>query len=111
VLRDHRTGQVHPIAPSLLDLVADLRDRTGVSGPVQVISGYRSPQTNAGLQKAGSGVATRSLHMDGKALDIRIPGLELTRLRDAALAMQRGGVGFYPESNFVHVDIGRVRRW
>ena len=111
VLRDHRTGQVHPIAPSLLDLVADLQDRTGVSGPVQVISGYRSPQTNAGLQKSGSGVATRSLHMDGKALDIRIPGLELTRLRDAALAMQRGGVGFYPGSNFVHVDIGRVRRW
>jgi uncharacterized protein YcbK (DUF882 family) len=111
VLRDHRTGEVHPIAPSLLDLVADLQDRTGVSGPVQIISGYRSPQTNAGLQKAGSGVATHSLHMDGKALDIRIPGLQLSRLRDAAVAMQRGGVGFYTESNFVHVDVGRVRRW
>lgn len=111
VLRDHRTGAVHAIAPQLLDLVATLTERIGGSQTVQIISGYRSPVTNAALHKASSGVATRSLHMDGKALDIRVPGVDLARLRDAALGLKLGGVGFYPASNFVHVDVGRVRRW
>ena len=111
VLRDHRTGEVHEMAPSLLDLVSTLRERLDTSETVQIISGYRSPKSNAALHAQSSGVATRSLHMQGQALDIRIAGIDLTRLRDAALAMKAGGVGFYPGSNFVHVDIGRVRRW
>lgn len=111
VLRDHRTGEVHEIAPELLDLATTLSDRLGAAETVQIISGYRSPKTNAALHQASSGVATRSLHMDGKALDIRLPGVELTRLRDAAWSLQRGGVGYYAESNFVHVDVGRIRRW
>jgi uncharacterized protein YcbK (DUF882 family) len=111
VLRDHRTGEVHDMAPGLLDLVANLTSTLGTRETVQVISGYRSPHTNAALRKASTGVATRSLHMTGEAMDIRIAGVDLTRLRDAAIGLQKGGVGFYPGSNFVHVDIGRVRRW
>lgn len=111
VLRDHRTGDVHPMAPSLLDLVATLQTRLAISETVQVISGYRSPTSNAKLAEASHGVATKSLHMQGQALDIRIPSVPLPRLRDAALVLQAGGVGYYAASNFVHVDIGRVRRW
>lgn len=111
VLRDHRTGEVHPIAPDLLDLVAGLAGQFGRSDAVQVISGYRSPASNASLRARSSGVATRSLHMEGMAMDIRVPGAPLERLRDAALAMRRGGVGYYPASNFVHVDVGKVRQW
>ncbi|MEQ1491605.1 MAG: DUF882 domain-containing protein, partial [Terricaulis sp.] len=81
------------------------------SAPFQIISGYRSPATNAALHEASSGVATRSLHMDGRAIDIRIRGVELPRLRDAALGMNAGGVGYYEASDFIHVDTGRVRRW
>jgi uncharacterized protein YcbK (DUF882 family) len=111
ILRDHRTGQVHAIAPNLLDLAVALLQRLDVRETVQIISGYRSPQSNAALHAASSGVATRSLHMEGKALDVRIGGVPLARLRDAAWSLQGGGVGFYPGSDFVHVDIGRVRRW
>jgi uncharacterized protein YcbK (DUF882 family) len=111
VLRDHRTGEVHPIDPKLLDLLAQLSARLDSQRPFEVISGYRSPATNAKLHARSNGVATRSLHMDGKAIDIRLPGVPLTRLRDTALDMQAGGVGYYPNSNFVHVDVGRVRRW
>jgi uncharacterized protein YcbK (DUF882 family) len=111
VLRDHRTNEIHPIAPGVLDLAATLSDRLAGGGEVQIISGYRSPQSNAALHAASSGVATHSLHMQGMALDIRLPGVDLARLRDAALTLQRGGVGFYPGSDFVHVDVGRVRRW
>lgn len=111
LLRDFRTGTVHPIAPGLLDLVATLTDRLETRETVHVISGYRSPETNAALHARSRGVAAHSLHMDGMAMDIRIPGVPLARLRDAALSLQRGGVGFYPGSDFVHVDVGRVRRW
>ena len=111
VLRDFRTGEVHPIAPGLLDLVSALQGRLDSTQTVQVISGYRSPHTNALLHERSEGVATHSLHMVGEAMDIRIPGVELAQLRDAALGLQRGGVGFYPASDFVHVDVGRVRRW
>ena len=112
VLRDHRTGETHAMAPRLLDLVARLQSDLGASQPVQVISGYRSPRTNEALRQSGSGgVARRSLHMDGLAMDIRLPGVELAQLRDAAWGMQAGGVGFYPGSDFVHVDVGAVRRW
>ncbi|MCA3712031.1 MAG: DUF882 domain-containing protein [Phenylobacterium sp.] len=111
VLRDHRTGEAYAMAPGLLDLVAVLAGRFGASDAVQVISGYRSPASNAALHARSGGVATRSLHMQGMAMDIRIPGVALASLRDAALALGRGGVGFYPASDFVHVDVGRVRRW
>jgi uncharacterized protein YcbK (DUF882 family) len=111
VLRDFRTGEVHPIAPGLLDLVHALRGRLETQQTVQVISGYRSPHTNAMLRERSAGVAGKSLHMVGEAMDIRLPGVELAQLRDAALGLQRGGVGFYPASDFVHVDVGRVRRW
>ena len=111
LLRDHRTGEVHPIAPALLDLVAHLQKRLEVRETVQIISAYRSPRSNAQLARASTGVATRSLHMKGEALDIRMAGVDLPRLRDAALALQRGGVGYYSAADFVHVDIGRVRRW
>lgn len=110
VLRDHRTGETHAMAPRLLDLVANLQAEFSAK-PVQVVSGYRSPRTNEALRQSGGGVAKRSLHMDGLAMDIRMPGVDLARLRDAAWGLQSGGVGYYPGSDFVHVDVGRVRRW
>lgn len=112
VMRDFRTGEVHPIDPRLLDLLSALHLQMETQAPFQVISGYRSPATNAGLRQAGhTGVASKSLHMQGIATDIRIAGKPLAGLHRAALALGVGGVGFYPSSNFVHVDIGRVRRW
>jgi uncharacterized protein YcbK (DUF882 family) len=114
VLRDFRTGEVAPMDKNLLDLLHLLQSRVESRKPYQIISGYRSPQTNSMLRAKGgksTGVATHSLHMDGKAMDIRLEGVQLAHLRDAALGMKVGGVGFYPQSNFVHVDTGRVRRW
>jgi uncharacterized protein YcbK (DUF882 family) len=111
VLRDHRTGEVLEIDPALMDLLFALRRRLKSDAPFGVISGYRSPATNARLRQAGGGVAVRSLHTVGKAIDIRLPGRRLTALRDAALALRGGGVGYYPRSAFVHVDTGRVRSW
>lgn len=111
VLRDHRTGEVHPMDADLIDLLADLQAELDTTQPFHVISGYRSPRTNAALHGKSSGVATKSLHMQGKAIDIRVPGRKLVAVRDTALAMQRGGVGYYAQSDFVHVDTGRVRRW
>ena len=113
LLRDFRTGEVHPIAPRLLDLLAVLRARLETSHPFSVISGYRSPGTNAALRegKAHSGVAVKSLHMLGQAMDIRVAGRPLTALHSAALALRAGGVGYYPQPDFVHVDVGRVRTW
>jgi len=111
VMRDHRSGEVHPIDPALMDQLHTLRGLVEASAPYQIISGYRSPASNAALRAHSNGVASRSLHMDGKAIDIRIGGTDLTRLRDAALSMQAGGVGYYAASDFIHVDTGRVRRW
>jgi uncharacterized protein YcbK (DUF882 family) len=114
LLRDFRVNQVKPIDPALLDLLFELNGTLGTAHPFHVISGYRTAQTNAMLQERGgahSGVATHSLHMDGKAIDIRVPGVHLEQLRDAAKSLKIGGVGFYPASNFVHVDTGRVRYW
>jgi uncharacterized protein YcbK (DUF882 family) len=111
-LRDHYTGEVGVIDPELFDLLYRLRTGLGARSSFQVISGYRCPATN-GMLKAtrGGGVAKRSLHMDGKAIDIRLPGVPIARLRDAALSLGAGGVGFYPREQFVHVDTGRVRSW
>jgi uncharacterized protein YcbK (DUF882 family) len=113
VLRDHRTGAVLPMDRRLLDLLFDLRGALGTRQPFQIISGYRSPESNAYLRglSPASGVAKQSQHMLGRATDIRVPGVGLEKLRAVALAMKKGGVGFYPSSNFVHVDVGRVRRW
>lgn len=111
VLRDHRTGAIHAMAPNLFDLMTQLRARLDSRGVIQVISGYRSPATNAVLHARSNGVAVHSLHMDGEAMDVRIEGIDLAHLRDAAWSLQGGGVGFYPQSRFVHMDVGRVRRW
>lgn len=110
-LRDFRTSEVHPIDPDLLDLLDGLADLTGSRQPFQVISGFRSPATNEMLRHRREGVAAGSLHMKGQAIDIRLADVPLTKLRKAALAVGRGGVGYYPASDFVHVDTGRVRAW
>ncbi|MBN9589401.1 MAG: hypothetical protein BGN85_07040 [Alphaproteobacteria bacterium 64-11] len=113
ILRDFRTGETHPIAPDLLDLLALLRNRMETGEAFEVISGYRSPATNAKLRGAHehSGVASHSLHMQGMAIDVRLNSRPLAALRDAALSLRGGGVGYYPSSDFVHVDVGRIRRW
>lgn len=111
-LRDHRTGDVRHYDPRVFDLLQDLGAR--VSGPdseVDVICGYRTPWSNEHLRKQGHGVARNSLHMQAMAIDIRVPGVAISTLRDAALALHRGGVGYYADSQFVHVDVGPVRRW
>jgi uncharacterized protein YcbK (DUF882 family) len=110
-LRDFRTGDEHPIDPALFDILNDLRLATGTKAPFQVISGFRSPATNARLRSAGGGVASRSLHMDGRAIDVRLADVGSSVLRDAALELRRGGVGYYRGPDFVHVDTGRVRSW
>jgi uncharacterized protein YcbK (DUF882 family) len=111
ILRDFRTGDVHPIDLQLLDLLTELHRKTGSKQPFQVISGYRSPKTNSMLNAESSGVAKRSMHLDGKAIDIRLADVKLSTLHETAVAMKRGGVGMYTASNFVHVDTGRVRYW
>jgi uncharacterized protein YcbK (DUF882 family) len=111
-LRDFRTGQQHPMDPRLFDLLHDLRQATRAKGPIQVISGYRSPATNAMLHETGGGgVATHSMHLEGRAIDIRVSDVKTSVLRDAARELRRGGVGHYPDLDFVHVDTGRVRTW
>jgi uncharacterized protein YcbK (DUF882 family) len=111
LLRDHRTNDVYPIDPQLLDLLYNLRILLDTSAPIQVISGYRSPATNAMLAATTDGVSTHSLHMDGKAIDFNIPGRDLAQVRQAAMSFNSGGVGYYPASDFVHVDTGKVRYW
>ncbi|MEK8090859.1 DUF882 domain-containing protein [Thermithiobacillus plumbiphilus] len=111
ILRDFRADEVAAMDRGLLDLLYVLQGQLGARKPFQIISGYRSPNTNAMLRSQSGGVARHSLHMDAKAIDIRLPGVELSHLRDAALGLKAGGVGYYPGSNFVHVDVGRVRRW
>lgn len=111
VLRDHRTGDVHPIDRGLLAMLHDVAERCDRDAEFEVISGYRSPRTNAKLHGRSSGVAKKSLHMEGRAIDVRLVGHDLGALRDTALGMQRGGVGYYAGSRFVHLDTGRVRAW
>jgi uncharacterized protein YcbK (DUF882 family) len=110
-LRDFRTGERHSIDPALLDQLHELHRATGSTAPFQVISGYRSPRTNAALRAGGGGQASRSLHMLGRAIDVRLADVRASALRDAALELGRGGVGYYPEQDFVHVDTGPVRHW
>lgn len=110
-LRDFRTGDVHSIDPLLLDILYGIRQKTGSRGTIEIISGYRSPKTNALLRKKSGGVARKSMHMKGQALDIRLTDLKTRDLRDVAVSLRRGGVGYYAKSDFVHIDTGRVRAW
>lgn len=111
LLRDHRAGVASPMDPKLLDLLYRLQAKVGYKGAFDVISGYRSPATNEMLNKQSSGVAKRSYHMLGKAIDIRMPGFDTKQLHKAAISLKGGGVGYYSSSNFVHLDVGRVRYW
>jgi uncharacterized protein YcbK (DUF882 family) len=111
-LRDHRTGDVKHYDPRIFDLLSDLTEAVGRPGTeIDIICGYRSTWSNQFLRGRSSGVAKNSLHMQAHAIDIRIPGVDTRTLRDVALKLQRGGVGYYPRSGFVHVDTGRVRTW
>jgi uncharacterized protein YcbK (DUF882 family) len=111
LLRDHRSGEVHPIDPSLLDVVHRLAERLGATRPIHVVCGYRSPETNRRKLAAGERVAQNSFHLHGRAVDLVVPGRPSTLVRRAALSLRLGGVGHYPGAGFVHVDTGPVRTW
>lgn len=111
LLRDYRNDEVHPIDRRLLGLLGELHDQLDTREPFEVISGYRSPATNAMLASTTNGVSPTSLHVSGMAVDIRVPGRPLRAVRDAARTLHGGGVGYYPDSDFIHVDVGRVRYW
>jgi len=111
ILRDHYTGKIKHIHSDLLDLLSAISQSIGEGTRFDVVSGYRSPETNAMLYRKTRGVAKNSLHMQGMAIDIRVPAYDTKRLRSACMKQHGGGVGYYPKSNFVHVDVGRVRYW
>ncbi len=110
-LRDYQTGQIHRIDPQLLDILWAVQRELGCKGPYKVVSAFRSPQTNRKLHNTKRGVANHSLHMQGKAIDISLPGAHLNQIRQCAMNMKTGGVGYYPRSNFVHLDTGIYRTW
>ena len=111
LLRDFRTNEVKEIDPRLLNLLSDLAHNLGVAPEFHVISGFRSPETNARLRKKSHAVAKKSFHLTGKAVDIRMPGVPLKDIRTAAFKLKQGGVGYYPGPDFVHVDVGPIRTW
>lgn len=111
ILRDHRTGDVTEMDTELLFLLHDIQSSLGTQEAFHIISGYRSPKSNAMLNSKSSGVAKNSFHMRGMAIDIRLPGLQTAAIRDAAKNLQRGGVGYYADSDFTHLDTGPVRSW
>lgn len=110
-LRDFRTGEVHAIDPRLLEMLCRIKELSGSSGTFEIISGFRSIKTNSMLRKKSDGVAKKSLHMTGRALDIRLSDLSTRTLRDIAQSLKQGGVGYYSKSDFVHIDTGRIRTW
>jgi uncharacterized protein YcbK (DUF882 family) len=111
-LRDHRTGDVRHFDPRLYDILSDLTASVGrPDGEIDIVCGYRTPSTNESLRAHTTGVAKNSLHIQAEAIDLRMPGIDTLKLRKAALALRRGGVGYYPHSDFIHVDVGRVRQW
>jgi uncharacterized protein YcbK (DUF882 family) len=111
-LRDHNTGDVRHFDPRLYEILADLTASVGhPNGEIDIVCGYRTPSTNESLRAHTTGVAKNSLHIQAEAIDLRMPGVDTLTLRRAALALQRGGVGYYPHSDFIHVDTGRVRQW
>lgn len=111
LLRDFHNGTVRPIDRRLLDLLATMRHHLGDRVPFEVLPGYRSPETNAMLARTTEGVATNSLHLEGQAIDIRVPGWSVSALHRLALSLKGGGVGYYPQEDFIHIDVGRVRYW
>ncbi len=111
LMRDHRQNRIAPIDIQLLDQLYSIQEKLGSTKEILLVSGYRSPETNAQLREAGTGVAKRSLHMSGKAMDFRIPGLNLRQVHKATLASTIGGVGYYGRSGYIHMDTGRKRRW
>lgn len=110
-LRDFRTGETHPIDTKLFDMLCKIQKLGKSSGTYEIISGYRSKSTNARLRKSNAGVAKKSLHMSGRALDVRLTDVKTSTLRELACSLESGGVGYYAQSDFVHIDTGRVRRW
>jgi len=111
-LRDHNTNEVRHFDPHLYDILSDLTAKVGhANGEIDIVCGYRTPSTNAALRERTNGVAKNSLHIQAEAIDLRMPGVNTLTLRRAALALARGGVGYYPHSDFIHVDVGRVRQW
>ena len=110
-LRDFRTNEIHPMDSRLLDLLYNVQNACDSKGTFEVISGYRSPLTNKSLRVQGHSVAEHSLHMEGKAIDVRLTDVDTAYLKKAAASLKRGGVGYYAQSNFVHIDTGRVRYW
>ena len=111
-LRDHRTGEVRHFDPRLYDILSDLTASVGrPGGEIDIVCGYRTSSTNESLRSHTTGVAKNSLHIQAEAIDLRMPGIDTLKLRKAALALARGGVGYYPHSDFIHLDIGRVRQW
>lgn len=111
VLRDFRTNEVFPIDPRVIDIIFSVHQMTKQTEPYEVLSGYRCPKTNAGLRSNSEGVAKNSLHMTGQAIDLRLPGFDTRQIRNLAVSLKAGGVGYYPRSNFVHMDTGDVRTW
>lgn len=111
ILRDHRTAKIETIDTRLLDLLQGINTQIAAKEPFHVISGYRSPETNALLRKRSGAVARQSYHTLGKAVDISVPGYSLSRLKDVAQNLKQGGVGYYPNNDFIHVDVGPVRYW
>lgn len=111
LMRDHRVNEQFPIDPRLMDILYVMQNRLRTTTPYNVLSGYRSPATNARLRRMSEGVARNSLHMTGQAIDLRLPGVKLATVRKSAIDLKSGGVGFYPRSDFVHIDTGRVRHW
>ncbi len=111
IMRDHRTGEIESIDVELLNTLYLLSATLGANAPFHIISGYRCPETNEKLRKRSSGVAKKSMHIFGKAVDVRLPGYKLEAVRDAAIELKRGGVGYYPASGFIHLDVGPTRSW
>jgi uncharacterized protein YcbK (DUF882 family) len=111
MFRDSRTGKVKIINKNLIDLLFNLKTKLKTNEPFQIVSGYRSPRSNAILRKKKKGVARNSLHMYGKAVDLRVPGQSIRTVRYAAMGLKGGGVGYYPRSSFVHIDVGDIRYW
>jgi uncharacterized protein YcbK (DUF882 family) len=111
-LRDHNSGDVRHFDPRLYDILSDLTASVGKpAAEIEIVCGYRTPSTNETLRARTTGVAKNSLHIQAEAIDLRVPGIDTLKLRRAALVLQRGGVGYYPHSDFIHVDVGRVRQW
>jgi uncharacterized protein YcbK (DUF882 family) len=111
VMRDFRTNEVFPMDPRVVDILSVVHRKIGASEPFEALSGYRSPKTNSMLRHTGTGVASNSFHMYGQAVDIRLPSYNTNNIHKVAMSLKAGGVGYYPRSNFVHVDTGKVRAW